>query len=133
MAGPAHASVVPLYEVNCLRGYDTVQEAREADPGALDCSADRYAGEADVFRVVAIGERTLRALDGPLLWQTDSALFQRVELEFFYADGQTRVVTVAPADTVESWFSGTRFSVAVPASMRWFCIHGRKARLPTCA
>ncbi|QZD89763.1 GGDEF domain-containing protein [Qipengyuania aurantiaca] len=114
MAGPAHASAVPLYEANCLRGYDTVQQAREADPGALDCSADRYGGEADVFRIVANVERSLRALDGPLLWQTDSALFERIDLAFFYADGQTRTVKVTPTDTVESWYSGTRFSVPVP-------------------
>ena len=114
MAGPANASVVPLYEANCLRGYDTLQQAREADPGALDCSADRYADEADVFRVSASVAQPLRALDDPLLWQTESALFERIDLEFLYADGQTRSVTIDPTHTVEGWYSGTRFSVSVP-------------------
>ena len=113
--GGASAKEATLYDNICARGAASLEDALSFRAGDLDCSNHRFATQAPFVRLHA---KIPPMGSEPLLLQTDAALFDRMFLEFTYADGSVRQATVLPEDVSANWFADTRFSVSVPHAPR---------------
>ena len=99
----------------CVRGAASLEDALDYRASELDCGSHRFETQAPFVRlhtkVPAIGSE-------PLLLQTDAALFERIFLEFNYADGTVRQATILPEDVSANWFVDNRFNIPVPHTAR---------------
>lgn len=116
MAIPVAARVTPLAPDLCVGAASSASEALALPRTSLDCGPDRFINDGPVLRSrIEVSDNSLPTT-GPLIWQTEPALFDAMLLQFSYADGSKKLVDVDRQMAARNWFVRARFSVPVPDS-----------------
>ncbi len=110
----ARAQEIGLAERTCTIASTLETTWDELRDRPRDCGAGRFAlGKGKRLWGVA-DLRDAKLPDEPLVWQTDSSLFDALLLRFDYGDGVVIERRYGPEIARERWFAGTRFSIDVP-------------------
>ncbi len=112
--GQAVAQEIGLAERTCTVRSDLDADWQHIAGRARDCGDDRFVlgKEERVWGITDLRGADLP--DEPLVWQTDSSLFDALLLRFDYADGTVVERRYTTDVARQAWFAGTRYSLAVP-------------------
>ena len=110
----AAAQEIGLADHTCTVATSLEADWQQVAAREPDCGDDRFVlgQEQRLWGITDL--RGVALPDEPLLWQTDSSLFDGLLLRFRYADGVVIERRFETDIAREAWFAGTRFSLEVP-------------------